>query len=105
MPRSSESWIETRRSIVEALEAGRITGSEVMAELGVSSGTLGGWVRAERVRRERTPGPFVAVEVPRVSGSGRALRLSLVGGRQLRIPEGFPAQEVVALVRALEASC
>jgi hypothetical protein len=47
------AWLDLRASIVEGIRSGLLSGREVMEELGVSSGTLGGWCRAEDVRRGR----------------------------------------------------
>src|SRR5438105_3787209 len=65
MSRPSSSWSEEKRAVVEAVLAGRMTGREVMDQLGITSSTLGGWVRAEQCRKARgsAPGGFVAVDV------------------------------------------
>jgi hypothetical protein len=107
---SGEEWRETRRAVVEALRSGRVTIQEVSDELGVSRSAIGGWIAAERQRRERegrpVGTPFVRVDVP---GSGRGgadvAVLVLRGGRRLRVSEGFAAEELARLVRTLESLC
>ncbi|HEX5828615.1 MAG TPA: hypothetical protein VFY23_13905 [Candidatus Limnocylindrales bacterium] len=104
-------WRTTRAEVVEAIRTGRITGREVMEELGISSALLGGWCRAEQVRRDgavKAAGPVVPprfAEVRLVGDRPIAARAIVVlrGGRRLRVAPGFDADEVVRLVRALES--
>ena len=105
-------WLERRREIVEAVDSGLITGKEAMTELGITAGTLGGWCRAEQVRRAKKDAP----QVSRERGRGFA-RVSLVGGRRvgvvavigvrggrrLAVRAGFDEPEVRRLVRLLES--
>ena len=51
MDTGTESDAELRRRVVEAVRSGLVTGREVIEELGISSGVLGGWCRAEDARR------------------------------------------------------
>ena len=105
------AWLELRASIVEGIRSGLFTGQEVMAELGVSSGTLGGWCRAEDVRRGRgrheaasSPSPFAAVSlVGRPAAVHDGFVVVLRGGRRVRVAPRFDAGELARLVRALES--
>jgi hypothetical protein len=104
-------WRKTRAEVVEAIRTGRITGREVMEELGISSALLGGWCRAEQVRREGVakdadpvaPARFAEVRLIGDRARGGRVDVLLRGGRRLRVPSGFDAEEVVRLVRALES--
>jgi transposase-like protein len=103
---SGESWEETRRAVVAALDSGRLTVREAAEELGVTPSTIGGWIAAERLRRARArrsdATSFVRVDVPRSHGADVAV-VVLRGGRRLRVPEGFSAEELARLVRTLES--
>lgn len=107
MDTGTESDAELRRRVVEAVRSGLMTGREVIEELGISSGVLGGWCRAEDARRAReAAGPAAASSFARVSVVGRpgtaVATVLLRGGRRVRVAEGFDAGEVARLVRALE---
>jgi hypothetical protein len=113
MPGKQEDaeWLERRREIVEAVESGLITGKEAMAELGITAGTLGGWCRAEQVRRAKGDAPRVAPErgrgFARVSlvGGRRGAVVAVIGvrgGRRIAVHAGFDDGEVRRLVRLLE---
>jgi hypothetical protein len=105
------TWLDLRASIVESIRSGLVSGREVMAELGVSSGTLGGWCRAEDLRRGRerrapraASSPFAAVSLV---GAAAAVHDGFVvvlrGGRRVRVAPNFDAGELARLVRALES--
>ena len=98
------NWLATRASIVRAIRSGAISAKSVIEELGVSASIVGGWCRAEDVRRRPAPD---AIRFAEVTLAGRrsapALVVSLRGGRRLRVPPGFDAAEVSRLVRALES--
>ena len=105
------AWHDLRASIVESLRSGLVSGREVMAELGVSSGTLGGWCRAEDVRHGRgrrevtpSPSPFAAVSlVGRPAAVRDGFVVVLRGGRRVRVAPNFDANELSRLARALES--
>lgn len=101
MSNPTAAWSAARRDLVEAVRAGRLSQAEAARELGVSSSTLRDWVRSEREAAR-----FVAVEVrddaPRPAP---AIEVVLAGGRVVRVPPGFDAEEAAGLVRALEAPC
>jgi hypothetical protein len=105
------AWLDLRASIVEGIRSGLFTGQEVMEELGVSSGTLGRWCRAEDVRggrrrREAAPStsPFAAVSlVGRPAAVHDGFVVVLRGGRRVRVAPDFDAGELSRLVRALES--
>jgi hypothetical protein len=102
--RGESSWDVTREAMVLAIESGRLSSKQVIEEFGIEAGTLGGWIRAERHRRERQSNgsqTFVRVEVPG-AGSGTVADVVLRGGRRLRVRAGFDADELVRLVRVLE---
>ena len=100
-------WIATRGEIVDSIRSGLFTGREVMDRLGISSGILGGWCRAEQMRRSKGAAPASRPAFAEVSLVGPARRAGAVvllrGGRRLLVREGFEAAEVVRLVRALES--
>jgi hypothetical protein len=104
-----EEWRETRRAVVEALRSGRVTIQEVSDDLGVSRSAIGGWIAAERQRRERdgrgVATTFVRVDVPASRRGTDVAVLVLRGGRRLRVSEGFAAEELARLVRTLESLC
>jgi transposase-like protein len=104
-------WLDTRRELVEAVQRGLVTSAEVAAQLGVSGSVLGGWVRAEQMRRAKAGtgvpagrGTFRRVSLvgPRARRSGVA-DVVLRGGRRVRVAAGFDAAEVRRLVEALES--
>lgn len=106
MDTGTESDAELRRRVVEAVRSGLMTGREVIEELGISSGVLGGWCRSEDARRAREAARPAASSFARVSVVGRpgtaVATVLLRGGRRVRVAEGFDAGEVARLVRALE---
>lgn len=80
-----------------------------MEALGVSSGTLGGWCRAEDQRREPvdrrkrgSTSPFAAVSLTGPSRTD-AFVVLLRGGRRVRVAPGFDEAELCRLVRTLES--
>jgi hypothetical protein len=109
--RSSSEGSSLRRQVVAAIRSGRITAKEVMAHLGIPAAVVGGWVRAETLRRSgRTPGsadvgatssPFARVVLSR-GRSARAIA-RLRGGRRLEVEAGFDAEEIRRLVEVLES--
>src|SRR5207249_4728667 len=108
MSRRTESWAEERRAVVEAMLAGRLTGREVMDQLGITSSALGGWIRAEQCRKARRPAAcgFVAVDLRESSAPARPCAVvELPGGMRVRVEPGFDAGEVVRLLRAAAAAC
>jgi hypothetical protein len=105
-------WLHRRREIVDAVRSGLITGKEAMKELGISAGTLGGWVRAEQQRRAQEEAPRVAgdrgqgfARVSLVGGvrGGVVAVIGVRGGRRLALRAGFDEGEVRRLVRLLES--
>lgn len=100
------AWPRQRAAIVRAIRSGRLTPKAVAAELGVSVGLVGGWIRAEQIeRRRRAQERFAEVKVvsERGRGSGASFSVSLRGGRRLRVAAGFDAAELSRLVRTLES--
>ena len=57
MGRPSKSPMEFRREAVEHVGSSDRTIAEVARSLGISDGTLGNWVKADRERRERDADP------------------------------------------------
>lgn len=109
-PHEDPAWLETRRELVDAVRRGLLTGAEVSAQLGVSGSVLGGWVRAEQVRRAKAetavPGRSTFRRVSLVGPrSRRAVVADVVlrGGRRVRVAAGFDGAEVQRLVKALES--
>ena len=104
---AESEWIARRGEIVDSIRSGLFTGREVIERLGITSGILGGWCRAEQMRRSKgaatssraTFAEVSLIEAPRRGGAVVHLR----GGRRLVVREGFDASEVVRLVRALES--
>lgn len=100
---SAAGWVEVRGEIVDAIRSGLFTGREVMDGLGISSGILGGWFRAEQTRRAKGSGAFTEVtlvgDAPRRSPR---VEIRVRGGRRLRVPHGIDAAEISRLVRVLE---
>ena len=106
--REDADWLETRRELVDAVRRGLLTGTEVMARLGVSASVFGGWCRAEQMRRARAGAAAGASAFRRVSLVGSKARgavavVVLRGGRRVRVTSGFDAGEVRRLVEALES--
>ena len=97
-------WISMRAQVVEAVRSGLLSGREVMECLGISSGVLGGWCRAEDSRASSPRAPAFS-EVSLIGGAERSSSavVLLRGGRRVRVPHGFDAGEIVRLVRALES--
>jgi hypothetical protein len=110
-PHEDPAWLETRRELVDAVRRGLLTGAEVSAQLGVSGSVLGGWVRAEQMRRAKaeTALPGARSTFRRVSLVGPRARRAVVadvvlrGGRRVRVAAGFDGAEVQRLVKALES--
>ncbi len=102
-----EGDVEERERVLEAVRSGRMTGRQVVAELGISSGTLGGWVRASKLRAQaRQRGRvarFVPVRVEAVAAGGCVAVVELGEGLRVRVEAGFDGGEVARLVRALRA--
>ncbi len=102
----AESIEDGRRELLAALAAGRVTGKEVMEELGISAGTLGGWVRAAQLRVEARTGRAGAAFVPvRLAPGSGGVVVEVGEDLRVRAEAGFDAQEVARLVRALRAPC
>ena len=52
---SSSEWSSRRGQVVDAIRSGRMTPKEVMAHLGIPAAVVGGWIRAEMLRRTAPP--------------------------------------------------
>lgn len=52
---SSSEWSSLRGQVVDAIRSGRMTPKEVMAHLGIPAAVVGGWIRAEMLRRTAPP--------------------------------------------------
>ncbi len=108
---TSSEWSSLRGQVVDAIRAGRMTPKEVMAYLGIPAAVVGGWIRAETLRRSghgssstgapSTPSPFARVVLPERRASRAVVRLR--GGRRLEVESGFDAEELRRLVTVLES--
>lgn len=108
---SSSEWSAERGRVVEAIRSGRMTPKEVMAHLGIPAAVVGGWIRAETLRRSgrvststgasATSSPFARVVLPERRASRAVIRLR--GGRRLEVGAGFDAEELRRLVSVLES--
>ncbi len=65
MGRPSKYPPEFRREAVELVRSSDRTIAEVARSLGISDGTLGNWVKADRERRERDADPNALSETER----------------------------------------
>lgn len=65
MGRPSKYPMEFRREAVELVRSSDRTIAEVARSLGISDGTLGNWVKADRERRERDADPNALSETER----------------------------------------
>jgi transposase-like protein len=105
------AWLELRRELVDAVRRGLLSSAEVIEQLGVSASVLGGWCRAEQMRRASAPadaGKEGRTAFRRVSLVGprprsRVADVVLRGGRRVRVASGFDSAEVQRLVKALES--
>lgn len=76
---------------------------------GLNAATLYWW-RSQLRRRDRREPEFVPIEIvdarPATVRDARAVfELELVGGRRLRVPTGFDAEELARLIAAVERAC
>ncbi len=104
--KSDPSGPRQRAAIVGAIRAGRLTPKAAAAELGVSVGLVGGWMRAEQFERRRGARERfaeVALVPERAPIRATSFSVSLRGGRRLRVASGFDAAELSRLVRTLES--
>ena len=109
--RLSSEWSSSRGQVVDAIRSGRMTPKEVMAHLGIPAAVVGGWIRAESLRRSgrvststggsATSSPFARVVLPERRASRAVIRLR--GGRRLEVGAGFDAEELRRLVSVLES--
>ena len=108
---TSSEWSSLRGELVEAIRSGRMTPKEVMAHLGIPAAVVGGWIRAETLRRSgrassstgaaATSSPFARVVLPQRRASRAIVRVR--GGRRLEVEAGFDAEELRRLVTVLES--
>jgi transposase len=66
MARPSKYAVEFRREAVELVRSSGRTIAQVARSLGISDGTLGNWVKADREARERAADPEALSEAERV---------------------------------------
>ena len=97
------------RSLIAAQERSGLGVAEFAARRGLSAATLYWW-RSRIGRAERAVPRLVPIEiVGRESGvacaPGLHFEVELRGGRRLRVPPRFDADELARLVAALERAC
>jgi len=88
--KSAATWPGLRALLVEAIRSGRLSSREVMEELGVSSGRLAGWCRAEGRGRGRGRGRAGVASDPSPWAA-----VTLVGGRSAA-PGGTESGELIS---------
>lgn len=107
---TSSEWSSLRGEVVEAIRSGRMTPKEVMAHLGIPAAVVGGWIRAETLRRSgrassstgaAATSSFARVVLPQRRASRAIVRVR--GGRRLEVEAGFDAEELRRLVTVLES--
>lgn len=110
MGASRSSRTEARwRSLIAAQEHSGESVAQFAAQRGLNAATLYWW-RSQLRRRDQVEPEFVPIEIVDAKRAtdrdARAgFELELRGGRRLRVPPGFDADELARLISAIERAC